>query len=446
MKLSKIFGDSRLILTIVHFVSFTNAILAAQRTRYHPCLRTCQENRTMTCHYHFHIERYVTMGTACNYCHPNTTVSQLMKFPVCQCVFADGFERAILTINRLLPGPSIQVCKGDTIIVDVHNQIDGQSTSIHWHGLHQKGTPYFDGVPFITQCPIPGGTNFRYNFKADKSGSHFYHSHSNVQLVDGIYGALIIREPHHQNYHKDLYDEDLPEHVFLLSDFMHVMGAERIPGYSYSGKGQYPESFLINGLGRYRNLETGSETATPYEVFTVQEGARYRFRLINSIGTSCEARITFEGHPLTMIASDGDDFDPITVDSIVFYSGERFDVILHANQTPKTYWIHVMSPKGCLPKGVHQLAVLRYEGHSYEPKTTKPTYAESLPGGKSFIDICDKKHLSGLCHLRSVNEESLRITERVPDHQIILPYEMFSYEKLDPFRPNTYNHFLGSHS
>lgn len=52
-----------------------------------------------------------------------------------------------------------------------------QSTSIHWHGLSQNGSQYYDGVPYVTQCPILPGATFRYNFVADRAGTYFYHSH-----------------------------------------------------------------------------------------------------------------------------------------------------------------------------------------------------------------------------------------------------------------------------
>ena len=55
-----------------------------------------------------------------------------------------------------------QVCKGDTIVVKVTNKLMGESTTIHWHGIHQKTTPHHDGVPMITQCPIPSGNSFTY--------------------------------------------------------------------------------------------------------------------------------------------------------------------------------------------------------------------------------------------------------------------------------------------
>ena len=52
-----------------------------------------------------------------------------------------------------------------------------ESTAIHWHGFHQKGTPYMDGVPYVTQCPILPGESFQYIFQANMAGTFFWHSH-----------------------------------------------------------------------------------------------------------------------------------------------------------------------------------------------------------------------------------------------------------------------------
>lgn len=85
-----------------------------------------------------------------------------MVWSDCQCVLADGVERGILTANRMIPGPSIQVCQGDKVVIDVENHIEGMEVTIHWHGVWQRGSQYYDGVPFVTQCPIQEGSTFRY--------------------------------------------------------------------------------------------------------------------------------------------------------------------------------------------------------------------------------------------------------------------------------------------
>lgn len=63
------------------------------------------------------------------------------------------------------------------MIVDVINSMHSESTTMHWHGLHHHRTPYMDGVPYISQCPIPPGSSFRYDYIATEIGTHFWHSH-----------------------------------------------------------------------------------------------------------------------------------------------------------------------------------------------------------------------------------------------------------------------------
>ena len=56
-----------------------------------------------------------------------------------------------------------QVCEGDTIEVTVHNELaNSEGTSVHWHGLLQRGTPHMDGVSLVTQCPITARSSFVY--------------------------------------------------------------------------------------------------------------------------------------------------------------------------------------------------------------------------------------------------------------------------------------------
>lgn len=79
--------------------------------------------------------------------------------------------------------------------MDVENRLPGESTTIHWHGQLQLGTPYMDGVPNVNQCPILAGNIFRYRFKAGNPGTHFWHSHTgNLKVGKIIYlvGMYVI--------------------------------------------------------------------------------------------------------------------------------------------------------------------------------------------------------------------------------------------------------------
>lgn len=76
-----------------------------------------------------------------------------------------------------------------------------------------------------------------------------------------------------------------------------------------------------------------STTGTPLEVFRVERGQRYRFRLVNSMSHVCPAVLEVENHSLLVIASDSYDLQPVAVDSLVSSAGERYDFILNANQS-----------------------------------------------------------------------------------------------------------------
>lgn len=119
---------------------------------------------------------------------PNTGVQRNYEFTLSRGNLApDGINRSVILVNGQFPGPLIQANWGDTINVKVHNQInalgdlDAEGTSVHWHGLNQKPTPWYDGVPSVQQCPIVPGDEFTYSFVATNYGTSWYHSHFSAQ-------------------------------------------------------------------------------------------------------------------------------------------------------------------------------------------------------------------------------------------------------------------------
>merc|ERR1712093_269443 len=105
----------------------------------------------------------------------------------------DGVSREVYLINGQQPGPLIEVDEGDELEVFVKNALPVEST-IHWHGLLQRGTPQMDGVPGVTQFPITPGGNFTYRFSVENEyGFYWYHSHFRAYYNDAIRGPLMIR-------------------------------------------------------------------------------------------------------------------------------------------------------------------------------------------------------------------------------------------------------------
>jgi iron transport multicopper oxidase len=67
-------------------------------------------------------------------------------------------------INGKWPCPPIEANVGDRVIVNINNKLGNESTSLHFHGLLQKGSNHMDGPSHATQCPVPPGYSFTYDF------------------------------------------------------------------------------------------------------------------------------------------------------------------------------------------------------------------------------------------------------------------------------------------
>ncbi|XP_059618869.1 uncharacterized protein LOC132263226 [Phlebotomus argentipes] len=452
----------------------------------HPCKRECIDGSApMTCRYKFIVEWYETMSKACYNCPFNATDCDRPH-----CITGDGSRRSILVVNRKMPGPMIDVCLGDKIVVDVQNNLLGETTTIHWHGLHQRRTPYMDGVPLISQCPISQEQTFRYTFYADNAGTHFWHSHTGVQRGDGALGPLIVRLPSSLDVHFKLYDFDKPEHMIILQDWTTITGISMFNAHHHSVGDNKPKNILINGRGRYYKaiamhkqeeedggmdmaasssmvrpttipapatttdppVETETTTFTtdiptttrattprtttttassrgttdpntdfelvqdnmdptmktllgaheryttivrnkrspvddynqflnetkqiPLQIYYVNKDNRYRFRMVNAEFLNCPMELSIDNHTMLVIASDGSEIEPVEVDSLVSYAGERFDFVVHAKEKPGNYWIRVKGLMDCDDRftSAHQAALLRYYGAIKEEPKHSPTY------------------------------------------------------------------------
>jgi FtsP/CotA-like multicopper oxidase with cupredoxin domain len=268
----------------------------------------------------------------------------------------DGREREIWGYDGRLPGPPIRVREGDTLRVKVVNALD-VPTSVHWHGMHQPGTWTMDGVPGVSGPPILPGAEFVYEFRATPAGTHWYHSHVGVQYGEGLFGPLVVEE----QTPIARYDRD---EILVLNDWFLESGDILLARLEKGGMGKMPdkreakdrkdvgdipfESGLVNGKGR-----APGDTKSPRAVVEVRRGETVRLRLINASSTYA-LRFQVDGHPLTVVATDGPPMKPVTVDNLPIAIGERYDVLLEANQGG-AHWIRAGTLDG------HEiLAVLRY--------------------------------------------------------------------------------------
>ncbi|KAG5735391.1 Laccase-4 [Termitomyces sp. T112] len=274
----------------------------------------------------------------------------------------DGYNRSGVLAGGVFPGPVITGKKGDRFKIKVINELTNKTmlraTSIHWHGIFQHGTSYADGAAMVTQCPIIPNESFQYDFPSfHQVGTYWYHSHYSTQYCDGLRGAFVIYDP--DDPFKDSYDVDNESTIITLADWYHEPAPLRT---------QRPVATLINGLGRSVN-----GTATKLAVINVEKGKRYRFRVI---GLSCDPSFNFtiHHHQMTVIEADGEYTTPLVVDSMEVWAGQRYSVIVKADQEIDNYWIRA-DPWFTRGRpgfdGGRNSAIFRYKGApNVEPKTT----------------------------------------------------------------------------
>jgi iron transport multicopper oxidase len=77
--------------------------------------------------------------------------------------------RPAIGINGQWPCPPIVANVGDTVVVNLVNQLGNETTSLHFHGLFQQGTNFMDGPVGVNQCAIPPGGRFQYQFQVGDS-------------------------------------------------------------------------------------------------------------------------------------------------------------------------------------------------------------------------------------------------------------------------------------
>ncbi|XP_071960009.1 uncharacterized protein [Antedon mediterranea] len=368
------------------------------------CKRECTGEK-VTCKFTFQVEWFTSMSKECGDCPTNINDCKQKD-----CIPLDGGARAVMVVNRQIPGPSIQACENDTIEVTVVNRLDNsEGLSIHWHGLHAKGTPYMDGISMLTQCPIPSQASFLYSFEAYPAGTHWWHSHSGMQRADGLFGSLIVRKPESDEFYR--YDH---EHVLLVNDWFHDLTIAKFAGNQYGKGSNKADTILINGKGIITNPENGLDSTTR-EIFTVEYGKIYRFRTISGAITDCGLKVSVDDHKIYMIASDGAAIDAQETDSFITYAGERFDFLLNATKDRKNYWLRVQGVEsGC--RGKSQLAIIQYAGQDESSANQLPNTHQTMDGTtvNTLENNIEKKDIS-IRNLTSREDDDMAFSEEADE-------------------------------
>ncbi|PON65289.1 L-ascorbate oxidase [Parasponia andersonii] len=302
----------------------------------------------------------------------------------------DCFKKLVITINGRSPGPTILAQQGDTIIVELKNSLITENVAIHWHGIRQIGSPWFDGTEGVTQCPIQPGETFKYQFMVDRPGTYLYHAHYGMQRDAGLYGSIRVALPDGQ-LEPFAYDYD---RSILLNDWYHKSTHELSTGLSsknFTWVGE-PQSLLIQGKGKFNCSSLSSPSpsdpdlcnpsnpeCSPY-LLTVIPGKTYRLR-VSSLTSLSALSFQIEGHNMTVVEADGHYVEPFVVKNLFIYSGETYSVLIKTDQNPtRNYWIQTSIVSR--PSNTTGVAILNY--YPNHPKRTPPT---PQPQGPKWDDV-----------------------------------------------------------
>lgn len=223
-----------------------------------------------------------------------------------------------------------------------------------------------------------------YRFQATQYGSTWYHSHLSLQYGDGLLGPMIINGPATSDY-----DEDLG--VIFLSDWAHTSVFKLWAAASTT----FPPSLengLINGMNTYDCSDTDDEKCIgggkKFEL-VFESGKKYRLRLVNS-AVEGHFQFSLDGHKLQVIANDLVPIVPFDTDSLLVSIGQRYDVIIEANQDPGDYWLRSGWQSGCQTNqnADNITAIVRYDNSSTaDPTTTSNITISSNCGDEPLASL-----------------------------------------------------------
>ena len=428
----------------------------------------------------------------------------------------------------------IEAQEGDTIRITITNKNEIMATTVHWHGLHQRGTVWNDGTSQITQCSLSPFESQTYEFIAYpavrsityyvlryvtcllllfsnnemnnellvyvgsfssifvfsffctdlcqlfhpipllfvrttyyilQQGTHYWHSHQGMTATDGIAGPIVIHPKVPEPFYKELNlsVDNVEEQTLFLMDYFDDTSLQREAGLASESLNWIgnPASLLLNGKGlsKYCTNFTGqqpfskclTDCLADYEVVTeddtvfgvnkngleicndqcigtlssshicldscsdtlqwtpsilVEQGKTYRFRVVNGGGLVMQ-NLAINQHNMTIVEVDGTNVVPYTVQNLTIAPGQRYSVIVYADQGEndddgeENFWMQSLvagRPLSNMPEGNWVLSYANSTANVQLPnvnqkKPTHPVY--DVDQTQVFTAFFENLHTTG---------------------------------------------------
>ncbi|ESR58048.1 Laccase-6 [Citrus sinensis] len=282
----------------------------------------------------------------------------------------------IVTVNNMFPGPVVYAQEDDRIIVKVTNQSPYNAT-IHWHGVRQRLSCWFDGPAYITQCPIQSGQTFTYEFTMfQQKGTFFWHAH--VSWLRGtVYGAIVVYPKTGVPYP---FQFPYQEHIIILGEYW-LQDVVQLERQVLASGGAPPPSnaYTING---HPGPNYNCSANDVYKIEVVP-GKTYLLRLINA-GLNMENFFAIANHKLTIVEADAEYTKPFSTDRVMLGPGQTVNVLVTADQPIGKYSMAMgpyMSAQGVSFQNISAIAYFQYLGaqpNSLALPATLPRFNDNL--------------------------------------------------------------------
>ncbi len=269
-----------------------------------------------------------------------------------QRIRSSGPETLVWGFNGSTPGPLLRFRQGDPVDIRLSNALP-QETAVHWHGLRVPNA--MDGVPNVTQPPVPVSGTFDYRFRVNDSGTYWYHPHQSSfeQVPRGLYGMLIVEEAKPLQVDREvawvLSDIKLGEDNLQVEDFGRMS--------DFGTEGRHGNVLLLNGApaGPERSLE-------------LRPGERVRLRLLNAASARAFV-LEFAGHSPWVVSYDGQGVAPHPLPGarLRLAAGQRTDLVLDGSGSAGQSFAILDHGRGA-GQGGATLARIAYGGRPVRPK------------------------------------------------------------------------------
>jgi FtsP/CotA-like multicopper oxidase with cupredoxin domain len=258
---------------------------------------------------------------------------------------------------------------------------------LHWHGIILPNDD--DGVPYVTQFPIPPGNRYHYRFRLKQSGTYWLHSHYKLQEQKLMAAPLIIYDQNEKRENEAImFIQDFtfqnPETVY--ADLRHVLQKKSMqPTMPMKTKSMTKMAEPDVNDVKFDAYLTNHKTLRNPDIIHVVPGELLRLRIINA-SSSSNYVIDLGKLNGTLIAVDGEPIHPIQHTKFQISIGNRLDIRIFIPPREGAY------PILALPEGTHQQTGLILA----TGKAKVPHLSETTTKTNPLLNYAQERKLSAL--------------------------------------------------